>query len=299
MRVAAHLDIPFIEVDLSREYEREVFRPSIDEWKRGLTPNPDTLCNEKIKFGVFYDFCMSQGADVVATGHYAQAQDGQLFISADKNKDQSYFLWAVPETHVKKVMFPVGNLTKPEVRALAERFNLPNAARHDSQGLCFLGDISIDDMLAREVGHAQGDVFDEDGSVIGTHEGAAFYTLGQRHGFSLSHDSPDAKPQYVIAKDIARNTITVSQYKFPRDAKKTRIGLMHANWIGEVGAGACEARYRYRQELIPAAIISKEGDGAEVDLEAPQYVPLGQSLVLYEGDRCLGGGVIESATLLS
>ncbi len=297
MRVAAHLDIPFIEVDLSREYEYHVFRPSIEEWKRGLTPNPDTLCNEKIKFGVFYDFCISRGAEYVATGHYAQIRDGQLFVSADKNKDQSYFLWAVPETHLRKVMFPVGNLTKPEVRMLAGKFGLPNAARHDSQGLCFLGDISIGDMLQREMTVAPGDVLSETGEAIGRHDGAALYTLGQRHGFSLFHAVSDAKPLYVIAKDIERNTITVSESKFPRDAAATRVALHDANWIGSVSQGSCKARYRYRQELIDARIISMTDRGAEVELLEPHYMPLGQSLVLYQGERCLGGGNIKSATL--
>src|SRR3989344_2031423 len=206
MRVAAHLDIPFLEVNLSKEYEQEVFRPSIEEWQRGRTPNPDTLCNEKIKFGIFFDWCIAQGADFVATGHYAQValkktaaqapSDGlavasapsqqffstQLLVAADKNKDQTYFLWAVPEEKLRRTLFPIGALQKSEVRALAEKLGLPNAKRPDSQGLCFLGDISLDDMLQHELGLVPGSILDEEGEVVGTHRGAALDTPGQRHG---------------------------------------------------------------------------------------------------------------------
>lgn len=294
MRVAAHLNIPFIEVDLSKEYEREVFLPSIGEFKKGNTPNPDTLCNEKIKFGAFYDFCMSRGADVVATGHYAQAREGLLYMGADKNKDQSYFLWAVRQEALRRTLFPVGSMEKPAVRSLAKKFGLPNARRPDSQGLCFLGDISIEDMLEREAAPEPGSVLDEHGAVIGEHRGAALYTLGQRHGFSLYHDVPHEEARYVIGKDAKKNTITVSAEKFPQGMRKTIVALEHANWIGERGEGACEARYRYRQALMPAMLA--EG-GKEVTIDEPHYMPQGQSLVLYRGERCLGGGVITNATL--
>ena len=307
MRAAAHLKIPFIEVDLSKEYEQEVFLPSIEEFKKGKTPNPDTLCNEKIKFGIFLDFCKSHGADFVATGHYARILEGStlkspelrsnLGISADENKDQSYFLWAVPETVLRHTMFPVGGLHKPQVRALAEKFGLPNASRPDSQGLCFLGDISLQDMLARELEPQQGSVLSEDGMAVGVHGGAQLYTLGQRHGFSLLHDTPHASAHYIIAKDIKKNTITVSDTKFPRNAKKTEVILINTNWIGEVAVGVCEARFRYRQPLMQAELFI-EGDAVRVVLGEPQYVPLGQSLVLYRGERCLGGGVIKDATLI-
>jgi tRNA-specific 2-thiouridylase len=298
MRVAAHLDMPFIEIDLSKEYEREVFRPSVSEFERGHTPNPDTLCNEKIKFGAFFDFCRSQGADFVATGHYARIKDGELLVSADPAKDQSYFLWAVPEATLRFAMFPVGGKNKGEVRALAKRFGLPNAARKDSQGLCFLGPIGIDDMLEREVGSKGGDVLSESGEKVGTHRGAALYTLGERHGFLLFQHAPDTKAHYVIAKDLEKNTITVSEHQFPRHMNRTRVHLSHANWIGDAQEGPCAAQYRYHQRYIPAE-LKREGERAIVELSEPHYVPLGQSLVLYRGERCLGGGAVEDATLSS
>jgi len=296
MRAAAHLGIPFIEVDLSREYEREVFQPSIAEFKRGRTPNPDTLCNEKIKFGIFYDFCRSRGADFVATGHYARLSGGELLMGSDPNKDQSYFLWAVPQEALKHTIFPVGHLHKPQVRALAAKFALPNAARPDSQGLCFLGDISLSQMLEQEVAPQPGDVLLESGEVVGRHDGTVLYTQGQRHGFLLFATSPETAPHFIVAKDIAANTITVSTSKFPQVAKETKIMLEHLNWIGKVEDGECEARFRYRQTLMPAH-LSMRGDTAEVVLKEPQYVPPGQSLVLYKGERCLGGGVIRDATI--
>ncbi|MBC7836558.1 tRNA 2-thiouridine(34) synthase MnmA [Acetobacteraceae bacterium] len=296
MRVAAHLRIPFIEIDLSKEYEQEVFRPSIAEFKKGRTPNPDTLCNEKIKFGLFFNFARLKGADVVATGHYAQLKEGNLYTGTDPAKDQSYFLWMVPQAALAHTLFPVGSFKKTEVRKLAEKFDLPNRTRKDSQGLCFLGDISIEDMLEREVSPRAGEVLYEEGEVIGNHKGAALYTLGQRHGLQLLAHTPVTKPHFVIAKDIERNTLIVSQSPFPKGKHKTIATLSHTNWIGEVKDGACEAQYRYHGERIKAELL-RTNDRTVVTLDTPHYVPLGQSLVLYRGEKLIGGGILESATL--
>lgn len=298
MRVAAHLKIPFIEIDLSKEYQEEVFKLSLKEFEQGRTPNPDALCNREIKFGAFFNFARAHGADLVATGHYARVKDGMLYAGNDTTKDQSYFLWAVPETSLRYTLFPVGHLEKKQVRLLAEKFGLPNATRKDSQGLCFLGDIGIDDMLAREITHQEGMVLSEHGEKIGTHRGVRLYTLGERHGFSLFQTTPHSVPHYVIKKDITANTITVSSSKFPAHARTTELTLSETNWFGVVADGVCEARYRYRQELIPAE-LKQEGEVVKVILKKPHYVPLGQSLVLYRGTQCLGGGVITDATLCS
>ncbi len=326
MRVAAHLKIPFRTIDLSEEYKKKVFDISIKEFEKGRTPNPDALCNREIKFGLFFDWCMEQGAALVATGHYAQIAPAKsvqkkvlgspvsakteeagrpdhfskqilLLAGADPDKDQSYFLWAVPETKLRKTLFPVGNLTKPEVRKLATAFGLPNAARKDSQGLCFLGPVSMDDMLRQELALVPGDVIDMQGAPIGRHEGAAAYTLGQRHGFELNAHTPDIRPHFVVAKNVAANTITVSTERFPQSATETQIELSDTNWIGPYSAEATEgkklaARYRYRQKLIPAEV---DFDKSIVTLFEPHFVPEGQSLVLYDGQRCLGGGVILTA----
>jgi tRNA-specific 2-thiouridylase len=289
MRAAAHLRIPFMEIDLSREYQERVFAESVREFERGRTPNPDALCNREIKFGLFYEWARKNGADLVATGHYAQIRDGNLHMGADANKDQSYFLWAVPQSVLRHVLFPIGHLEKPQVRALAQKFGLPQAERKDSQGLCFLGPISVGDMLKKELHPAPGKVLSEEGEEIGAHEGAALYTMGQRHGFTLFRQGPEALPQYVIAKNLEANTITVSENKFPSGATRTALSLADTDWIGSVESGPCLVRYRYRQQLIEAQIDAENGT---VVLNEPHYAPAGQSLVAYKQDRCLGGGVI-------
>lgn len=294
MRAAAHLKIPFVEIDLSKEYQERVFKESIAEFEKGRTPNPDTLCNREIKFGLFYEWARAQGADMVATGHYAQVRDGQLLVSGDNEKDQTYFLWAVPQEVLQHVLFPIGHMHKSEVRKLAAKLGLPQAERKDSQGLCFLGPISVGDMLKKELNPEQGVVINESGEVIGEHEGAVLYTMGQRHGFILSGLGPKARPHYVIAKDLEANTITVSENKFPAGSKATKIVLSGTNWIGSAESGPCMARYRYRQELIPATLDKEAGT---VVLNEPHYAPLGQSLVVYKQQRCLGGGVIQESSV--
>lgn len=324
MRAAAHLRIPFIEIDLSGEYQERVFKESLKEFERGSTPNPDALCNREIKFGLFYEWARAQGADFIATGHYARVASKnppkrrdrhdpnsvsgdfvELLTGIDPNKDQSYFLWAVPQDVLAHVLFPVGYLTKPQVRKLADKFGLPNAKRKDSQGLCFLGPISVSDMLKRELHPVPGAVLDEAGETVGKHDGAILYTMGQRHGFALTEQGPSSSPHYVIAKNLKENTITVSKNKFPAAAGKTKLVLSETNWIGDVESGSCLVRYRYHQQLIPAVLektsLNKDYKGrsfVEVTLLQPHYAPLGQSLVMYRQDRCLGGGVIQASTLV-
>ena len=311
MRVAAHLQISFLELDLSSEYQKTVFQTSIQEFKKGNTPNPDTLCNKEIKFGKFYDFARAHGADFVATGHYAQIiknkKSGELEMraGADTEKDQSYFLWMIPKEVLPHVLFPVGGMQKPEVRKLAEKFALPNAKRKDSQGLCFLGDVPIKDMLEQELHPISGDVLSESGEVIGVHRGAVLYTLGERHGFELTHHSPGTRAHYVIAKDIQKNTITVSSNPYPAGVTKTNVYLKNMNWLGKAPvfgkSGEYVARFRYRQALLPVMVSHERGEAVAV-LDAPRYVPAGQSLVLYQktqgGEVCLGGGIVDKCEFL-
>ena len=325
-RVAAHLGIPFIEIDLSKEYEQEVFAYTLAELSRGRTPNPDTMCNQKIKFGAFYAWARARGAQMVATGHYAQSAPASsnvsgygifsakkipevlgsstskppptlLLAGADPEKDQSYFLWMVPQDVLQYTFFPVGHLHKPQVRELAKKFGLPNAARKDSQGLCFLGSTSISDMIERELSPKPGNVLNEAGEVVGTHSGVALYTEGQRHGFELLAQNPHSEPYFVIAKDIHTNTITVSHERFPTHATKTHVELVDTNWIGSLKPGSYMARFRYRQTLIPAHLEVKNNTPTVTLLE-PHYIPSGQSLVLYMNERCLGGGIVDNSTLL-
>ena len=205
MRVAAHLDIPFVTLDLEKEYKEEVVDYMIAEYRSGRTPNPDVMCNRYVKFGGFFDWAMKEGADVVATGHYARTYNGDLCKGRDDNKDQSYFLWTLTPEKLAKTLFPVGNIEKPEVRALAKKFGLPNAEKKDSQGLCFVGKIDMKEFLKHFIDEKPGDVLNTDGEVVGHHEGALFYTLGERHGFTVTQKTPEDKPYFVIAKDNKKN----------------------------------------------------------------------------------------------
>jgi tRNA-specific 2-thiouridylase len=236
---------------------------------------------------------MQHGAQLVATGHYAQTKDGLLYEGEDTEKDQSYFLWAVPYEVLCNTLFPIGGMRKIQVRSYAKKIGLPNDNRKDSQGLCFLGPVSIDDMLRNELLLSAGMVVNEEGEILGTHEGVEAYTLGQRHGFTLVPHTEDMKPHFVIGKDIVRNTLIVSTERFPTSTKTTRVSLKEVNWIGERSGSDVEARYRYRQKRIP--VLYKDD---AIVLTEPHYVPLGQSLVIYEGRRCLGGGIVEKSELL-
>lgn len=291
MRVCAALNIPYKEIDLSREYMDEVVRDMIDSYKRGITPNPDVLCNSKIKFGFFARWAFEEGADLVATGHYAQiratATGYELLRGVDAEKDQSYFLWQLSEKDLSKTLFPVGGLTKRVVRAEAQRLNIPVAHKHDSQGLCFVGDISLPEFLAQYVTLTAGDVIDDGGQVIGVHGGAALYTRGQRHGFSHNKSTPC----YVTRVDVSSNTITVSMSA--QDATIKNVWLEKTHWVGMEPTwpyvGMAQVRYR---EAPVRASAEAMGAALEVTFETPCIAAPGQSLVWYEGERLVGGGVI-------
>ena len=298
MRVAAHIGIQFITLDLEDEYKREVVDYMINEYRQGKTPNPDVMCNKYVKFGGFYNYAMKHGADYVATGHYAQIKKIKnsftLIAGDDKNKDQTYFLWTLKKEQLGKTLFPVGNMEKPEVRKIAKKCKLPNADKKDSQGLCFIGKINIKEFLSHYIPIKKGKVLNEKGKVIGIHDGASFYTIGERHGFNITEKTPNDEPYYVIDKDIKNNTIIVSHKnklgELPNAVKK--IKLRDTNWNqGEAPLGRrLKARSRYREELQNIKMIDEE----TVEFEKPQYtVSRGQSLVFYDGNVCLGGGIIE------
>lgn len=324
MRVAAHLHIPFHTVDLSKEYERDVVQYLVSEYRAGRTPNPDVMCNTYVKFGALFDWAMERGFDYVATGHYArvdtresrvlslEVRDGDtpvptayhaLCTSVDTAKDQTYFLWTLTQRHLAHTLFPVGGYQKPEVRELAAKFGLPTAQKKDSQGVCFLGKIDMQEFLSHYIVPHPGDVLTPRGEKIGTHEGAAYYTLGQRHGFTIHHTTPTATPLYVVAKDMEANTLTVASHDFfTKDTPHhQRILLTEVNWISGVAPTltstlntpySCVARLRYRQPVFPVDVIH-EGENVYIHPHTPQqYIPQGQSLVLYDQDVCLGGGVI-------
>lgn len=294
MRVAAALDIPFITLDLEKEYKQGVVDYMIDEYKKGRTPNPDVMCNRYVKFGGFYDWAMKNGADFVATGHYAQVIDGNLVAGNDKNKDQTYFLWTLTKKQLSKTIFPVGNMEKTQVRKLAKDFDLPNAEKKDSQGLCFIGKIDIKEFLSHYIKPKIGNVLDENGKTIGEHNGAFFFTIGERHGFNLNIKTPNDKPYYVISKDIEKNTITVANKdengSLPNNINTIKLSNINWNQGHPIINKTLLARSRYRDSLERIKFI----DENTVVFEKPQYtLSEGQSLVFYDKDICLGGGIIE------
>ncbi len=298
MRVAAQLEIPFITLNLEKEYKKEVVDYMISEYKVGRTPNPDVMCNAHVKFGAFYDWAMRQGADFVATGHYAQinsklASDYSLCAGIDSNKDQSYFLWTLKKEQLPHIIFPIGHLTKPEVRELAKKFKLPTAEKKDSQGLCFIGMIDMKEFLSHYIETKEGNVMNEKSEVIGKHQGAMFFTIGERHGFTITKKTSNDERYYVISKNIGANTITVSNKNVEGNLPqaRTRVSLQEVNWNqGDAPIGKqLQARSRYREQLQNITLI----DEKTVEFADPQNtISSGQSLVIYDVDVCLGGGVI-------
>ena len=301
MRVCAQLDIPFLTLDLSDEYKEAVVDYLVSEYEAGRTPNPDVMCNREIKFKAFLNKALEMGADMIATGHYARVQKSdatgrfELLAGVDKGKDQSYFLWTLGQHELSHTLFPVGHLEKSEVRKLAEKFGLPVAEKKDSQGICFLGKIDIKDFLLDYFPSEPGEVVDEKGEAIGTHRGARFYTLGERHGFDILQTTAHSTPMYIVGRDLEKNRLIVSPKK-SEEEKKQGIALHEVNIIGgelPSDQSALQARVRYRQPLsLCQAEVSK--DGIEVRFQSTPDSPptAGQSLVFYEGEICLGGGII-------
>ncbi len=295
MRVCAHLGIPFLFLDLEKEYKEGVADYMISEYKAGRTPNPDVMCNKEIKFGAFYKKARELGADFIATGHYAKTDNTRLFVGKDKNKDQSYFLWTIPQEVLQHVIFPVGHLEKKEVRILAEKYSLPTATKKDSQGICFIGPVDMKEFLSHYIDTQKGDVLDESGKVIGSHDGALLYTIGERHGLQISQHIPNQSPYFIIAKDIGKNTLIVSQDRLGVKDKETHtIVLDSCNWVTSLPETGKEykIRMRYREDLSDA-VIEKIGDtSAVIKPREKMLAPAGQSAVLYDGEVCLGGGII-------
>ena len=302
MRVAAHLDIPFLTFDAEDAYKRDVADYMIAEYKAGRTPNPDVMCNQHVKFGVFLEFALAHGADAVATGHYARMEERggthHLLRGTDPEKDQSYFLWTLTEKQRAHILFPVGDTKKPDIRAEAARAGIPTFAKSDSQGICFLGHVDIQEFLAHYVSVEPGAVLNEQGERIGTHNGAIFYTIGQRHGFTLHEKGTLHTPHDVIDKDCTKNTIVVSStprtFSDVSGTSSHTITLTSVNAIGEGFNTHMEAQFRYRQRPFSVTLVERENDHAILSVpDAKVEIPSrGQSCVLYRGDICLGGGII-------
>jgi tRNA-specific 2-thiouridylase len=295
MRVCAALDIPFLEIDLSEEYKKEVVDKMVRDYGKGITPNPDVLCNRAVKFGAFAKWARKEGASSIATGHYARKHDAaghfELQRARDTAKDQSYFLYTLTQEDLKHVLFPVGELQKTQVRKEAVRFELPVARKPDSQGLCFVGEVSMRDFLARFLPVESGPVRSRDGKVIGEHEGAALYTIGQRHGFSTGGAQ---EAHYITRIDVEKNTLYVSPKR--EDAARTSLVLEEITWVHHEPAQwrGLRAQARYHEEPVSVKLEKKNSHFAAI-FDTPHIASPGQSLVLYDGDTCVGGGVISAA----
>src|SRR3989338_6763616 len=275
MRTAARLQIPFRTLDASAEYKSGVIDYLLSEYRAGRMPNPDVMCNREVKFGAFYRYAKAAGADAIAMGHYRSGE-----------KDQSYFLWAVPKDILEKTIFPVGDFEKDTVRALAHTFKLPVAEKRDSQGVCFLGSISIEEFLRAEFGEAPGEAIDQSGRMVGTHNGVLLHTLGER---VVLVGATEPGPWFVHAKNISLNQLMVGKERISGGIRtKKEILIVHENWFARP-KGAIEAQYRYRGPHIRGEIRNNVFVSSD---ELPEIPAPGQSMVFYHSGNLIGGGII-------
>lgn len=288
LRVALKLKIPFKVLDFRKEYKKRVIDEFYKEYKKGRTPNPDVWCNKEIKFGILLDWVKENGFDFLATGHFARLEKGKLLQSVDKKKDQTYFLAMVSQKQLKRVMFPVGEMTKAEIRKEAKKRGISVWNKKDSTGICLVGhDYSFEDFLKREIKEHRGEVVDMKGRVVGEHKGVEFYTIGQRHGFKVKQRSSESKPKYVVRKEFRKNRLVVGGKK---DLERNDFEVEKWYWIGDkpLQGDSLRARIRHQGRLIGCKI-----EGKKVKLISPEYgVAEGQVGVIYRDEECLGGGVI-------
>ena len=303
-KVCEQLGVPIQGVNFADQYWDRVFNYFLEEYKAGRTPNPDVLCNKEIKFSAFLDYALQQGVDYIATGHYARVaeQDGEFYLLRGKDtaKDQSYFLYMLSQAQLSRSLFPIGELEKSEVRQLAEQHQLITYNKKDSTGICFIGERDFKDFLQRYLPAQPGLIQTPEGETVGKHDGLMYYTLGQRQGLGiggLKHF--DNEPWYVADKDMENNIlIAVQGHTHP---------LLHSRWLDAINlhwvAGTapslpfhCTAKTRYRQQDAACHIASLEGDQCHVIFDQPQWaVTPGQSVVFYQDEKCLGGGIIQQA----
>jgi len=289
-RVAVQLGIDFKVFDFENEYKHKVVDYMIEEYKLGRTPNPDIMCNQEVKFKLFLETALEDGADMIATGHYARVENGVLKQAVDTNKDQTYFLYRVTGKALEKTLFPLGEFTKPVVREMAKERGLYTAAKKDSQGICFVGQIGIREFLSQYVEQTAGSIIDKkSGKVLGQHDGAIFYTIGQRHGLDLG----GGLPYYVVGKDMDKNEVYVTTDLNDEKLWKPELVLSNVHWINDAPVeGTYHIRIRHRAQLVSANVTYEDGDVKLVLKDAERAAAAGQSVVIYNGDTCIGGGII-------
>ncbi|MCK9360700.1 tRNA 2-thiouridine(34) synthase MnmA [Patescibacteria group bacterium] len=297
LRVAAKLGIPLLTFDFEKEYRSRVLDRMFSEYESGITPNPDVLCNQEIKFGLFFEAAIKLGFDGIATGHYAQIRDedgvAHLLKAIDPEKDQSYFLHRVAQEALSKSLFPIGHLPKSEVRVLAEKFELPVAQKPDSQGICFVGKVDFHEFLRKKIPAVPGEIVTPEGEVIGTHDGLDAYTIGQRHGLNVSKEG---KTWYVAGKEKEKNRLIVVPDREHPLLYRSELRLRNIHWIAGIPSNPeIEVAVRYHSELVPGKLLplAKGEQEGVLELARPAWAPApGQSAVLYQGEECLGGGFI-------
>lgn len=293
-RVAVGLGIDFRVFDFQKEYKQNVVDYMIREYQAGRTPNPDIMCNQEVKFKIFLEASLAAGADYIATGHYARvahesSSSAKLLRARDDNKDQTYFLYRVTSEALSKTIFPLGDFTKAEVREMAKERGLWTASKKESMGICFVGQVGIREFLSEYVKTAPGNIIDQQtGSVVGKHDGAIFYTLGQRHGLNVG----GGLPYYVVGKDMEKNEVYVSRSIDNESLWRKELKLTDVHWINQPPCKDKSVRVRLRHR---GALFDAKIDGDIVHLSASERaVAAGQSAVIYDGDECLGGGIVKT-----
>lgn len=286
-RVAVQLGIDFKVFDFEKEYKSKVVDYMISEYELGRTPNPDIMCNQEVKFKLFLETALENGADMIATGHYARTKDGELLRAKDETKDQTYFLYRVDSPALTKTLFPLGDFLKSEVREMAKERGLYTASKKESMGICFVGQVGIREFLSQYVETKPGDIVDKQtGEVIGRHDGAIFYTLGQRHGLDVG----GGMPYYVVGKDMSHNVVYVSQNINDDNIWRRQVEVENLHWINETPQPneALHVRIRHRAPLVKGTL---DHNGLSLD-EPQRAVTSGQSVVFYRDEICLGGGIV-------
>lgn len=284
-RVAVQLGIDFKVFDFEKEYKQKVVDYMTREYQAGRTPNPDIMCNQEVKFRLFLDTSLTDGADMIATGHYARTKDGRLFRAKDENKDQTYFLYRVSSEALTKTLFPLGDYLKKEVRQMAKDRNLWTAQKRESMGVCFVGNVGMREFLSQYITTKPGSIIDKQtGKIVGHHDGVIFYTIGQRHGLEIG----GGLPYYVVSKDMDKNEVYVSRNLQDNELVRDRVNLEQLHWISRAPQSEFHARIRHRGQLLLAHL-----NGDTLILNEPERaLTPGQSVVMYEGNECIGGGII-------
>lgn len=287
--VAAHLRIPLKVYDFEKQYFDAVTNYMVDAYKKGITPNPDVMCNQEIKFKVFLEKCLQEGADAIATGHYASMEDGAMKIAADPSKDQTYFLYRMNPSVAHNVIFPIGKYKKSEVRELAKKHSLPTASRPDSMGLCFVGNVPMKDFLSEFIKSEKGEILDELGNHVGYHEGAFAYTIGQRHGLNIG----GGKPYFVYKIDTKNNIVFVTTDDESDLLNKSKFEIDDCIWWQKPEGLNLKVKVRYRSEAIDCKLQKSKDSKYLVTLNKKERaITPGQSAVFYSDGLVVGGGII-------